>query len=853
MKLLVLGGVVSGATEALLALKAGGAEVVLLDSNPATLATDPDVAHRTYLEPVTLEAAGRILVLEKPDAVVATLGGEPALALARQLGAVKLLGVTGEGLAQVAQLNAQVDAQASAGWQQAELLVLRDSSGLAEVAGSVEQLSPSLAVTPAQGLTVATLSKMEALALALMNDVALQGLGSVRVAVSPTDGSVHLVGLSLLLPASTALVSRVSGRHLAEEAVALLLGKPLQVRGRVGARCVGLQVRGEAMALGAGLGEALVRLRHALGGAELDAGKSAWAQAELQAVEAQTLRLAGCASLDDVSDAALWLAKAQGFSDAQLGTLWKTTEAQVRARRHARGVRPSLRAQGEVWSLAWDGAGPAPQPPGLKTVLLLGGGPRRVGQGGEVDWTCAHASRALRASGVRVVLLDCASAASPANFDLVCIGAVAREEVLELCWLLQPVGVLAQFGGRAAVALAAGGAATLGTAAKDLEVALDRTRFAALVTQLGLSQPQRRLAPTLDEAKRAAQDLGYPLVARTGSGTTLVNSEQELVPGDLEQFLAEATEADVELLRDATGRVLVAAVLEHVEQAGIHSADAACTLPPHSLSPEVIERLKDAAGALANALNVVGLLNVRFAVQGKAVFVLEANPRVARTVPFVSKATGLQLVELAAALALGATLEGLGCTREPAPRHVAVKEAVFPLETDVHLGTQMKSTGEVMGLSESVAVAFGKSQLAAGTALPRTGKVFLSVQDDDKPAVVDLGKRLKALGFTLLTTQGTHAYLASKRVESEQVSKVRDGGQHIGAQVRAGEVALLINTLDAGAQAGEDSAVLRREASARRVPCFTTVEAARLAVAALEAQAAGERQYRPLQDWLSKR
>ncbi len=908
MRVLVLGagsdssgGFSSAATEALLALKAGGAEVVLLDSNPATLATDPDVAHRTYLEPVTLEAATRILALEQPSAVIATLGGEMALALARQLGRcgalgkATLLGVTLDGLTQAELLNAKVLVAAHAGWQQAELLVLADAKGSSEVAGTVELLEPvgvhpgdSLAVTPAQSFSPTLLQKMEEIALGAMAQTSMQGLASVRLAIHPPDGQIAILEVGLALPAHTLLVTHASGRRLATEAAQLLLGKPLTPCGTRGGRFVavraprfdsqrlgktsdvGSQARstGEVMAFGCQLGEALVRAQHALGGAVsgrtwhaaegLEGSNTApWFASELALVAEQTRRLSAFRRLDAVTDAALWAAKTQGFSDSQLALLWNSSEAKVRTLREARNVRPILRTQGDVWTLTYDGVSAAQPPTHPKTVLMLGGGPRRIGQGGELDWSCAHASRALRKAGMQVVLLDCTPAASKAEFDGICIGAVAREEVLELCALLKPVGVLAQFGGRTALELAAEGVPMLGTAAVDLERALDRAKLAAVVESLGLAQPPRRFADTIEQATRAAAELGYPLIARTAGGTTLVQSASELVVGDLEKFLAEATEADVELLRDKTGRVLIVAVLEHVEQAGIHSGDAAVTLPPHSLSSEVVERLKDAAASLAGALQVVGLLNLRFAVQGKAVFVLEANPRVARTVPFVAKATGLQLAELAASLALGATLEELDCTREPTWRHVAVREAVFPFsrfpEAQVALGTQMKSTGEVMGLSESLAVAFGKSQLAAGTALPRAGKVFLSVQDDDKPAVVDLGKRLKALGFTLLTTVGTQAYLAKKRVESEGVLKIRDGGNHIGTQVRSGEVALLINTIDADGKNGDDSFALRREAVARSVPYFTTVEAARLAVAALEAQAAGERQYRPLQDWLSKR
>jgi len=889
MKILVLGAGAdvpnSAVTEALLGFKAAGADVVLLDSNPATLATDPDVAHRTYLEPVTLEAATRIVALEKPDAVVATLGGPTALALGTRLASeqgVKLLGVGLDGLAHAEQLNAKVSLAALAGWRRAELLVLADAKGTSEVAGSVELLEPmgihpqdSLAITPARTFGPSLLQQMEALALAMVANVAVQGLCAVRLAVEPNGNRLALVELDVTLPLHTSLVGRASGRPLAVEAAKLLLGESLVKRGPVTGRYVAVRAPrfdqaqrfgaspldgrarsvGEVMAVGTHLGEALMRAEHSLEGAASGAwqqaltgaeavGYAPWFSSELKVVAEQGRRLAAFATLDAVTDAALWMAKTQGFPDALLAKLWKATEAEVRTLRQARGVRPTLRAQGDVWALTYDGAAGTP-PPAEKTVVMLGGGPRRIGQGGELDWSCAHASRALRTAGLRVVLLDCTPAASPAEFDQICVGALAREEVLELCTLLNPVGVLAQFGGHSALGLAAEGVKVLGTAPAQLGLALDRSKFFELLQTLGLQHPARRSAETLEAAKQVAAELGYPLVVRGAAGTRLLSNEAELEPGDLEKFLAETTEADVELLRDKTGRVLVVAVLEHVEQAGIHSGDAAVTLPPHSLSAEVIERLKDAATAIAGGLQVVGLLSVRFAVQGKAVIVLEANPRVARTVPFVAKATGLQLVELAASLALGATLEELGTTAEPRLAHVAVKEAVFPFtrfpEADVLLGTQMKSTGEVMGLSESVAVAFGKSQLAAGTALPRTGKVFLSVQDDDKPAVVDLGKRLKALGFTLLTTPGTHAYLAGKRVETQVVPNV-------GACPP--DVALLITTV---VKDTPDAFNIRREAVSRGVPYFTTVEAARLTVAALEAQAAGERHYRPLQDWLSKR
>jgi carbamoyl-phosphate synthase large subunit len=911
MKILVLGagadssgGLGAAAREALLALKALGTQVVLLDSNPATLATDLDVAHHTYLEPLTLEAAARILAIERPDAVLATMGGESALALGRQLAAqpgLKLLGAPLEVLTRIEALNAAVDFEAVKGWRQAELLVMMDAQGEAEVVATVEFLEPvgvhpldSVAVTPAQSFSDAMLQKMHTAALAAVRG--LVGVCSVRLAVQQAARDldpVVLLEVSPGLPSNTALATRASGRKLAAEAAGLLLGAGLRRSGVFSSRPVAVRAprfdserfgaaavpgaaslsTGEVLAFGARFGEALLRAMHALG-AELKAvpvatpGPDRWQQvlagaegapygawflAEMKHVAEQVKRLGGFSGLSEVTDATLWMAKTQGFSDQQLATLWKCEEREVRALRHARAVRPSVRQQGELWTLAWDGL--ATEQPGPQTVLLLGAGARRIGQGGELDWSCAHAARAVKAAGNRVVLLDCTPAACPADFDQVFVGALSLEEVLELCALLKPTGVLTQFGGFASSELASAGVVQPGTSPDDLDCASNRRRFARLVQTLGLAQPPRRFTRTREEAQLAAAELGYPLVARTEQGTVVIHSEAELIAGELESFLAEATEAEVELLRDATGQVLVAGVLEHVEQAGIHSGDAACTLPPHSLSSEVIERLKDAAGSLAEALHVIGLLSVRFAVQGKSVFVLEANLRVSRTTPFVAKATGLQLVELAAQLALGSTLAQQGCTREPALRHVAVKEAVFPFArfpgADVLLGTRMKSTGGVMGLSQSIAEAFGKSQLAAGTALPRGGQVFVSVQNDDKPAVVDLGRRLKAIGFTLLTTEGTHAYLSTKRVESDCVPKVQDGGNHIGERVRTGEIALVINTVDESTQTEEDGFALRREAVTRGVPYFTTVEAARLAVAALEAQATGERQYRPLQDWLA--
>jgi len=299
--------------------------------------------------------------------------------------------------------------------------------------------------------------------------------------------------------------------------------------------------------------------------------------------------------------------------------------------------------------------------------------------------------------------------------------------------------------------------------------------------------------------------------------------------------------------------VLVGGVLEHIQEAGVHSGDAACTLPPHSLSPDLIERMKDEAAALAKELGVVGLMNVQFAIQGKSIYVLEVNPRASRTVPFTSKATGVPLAKLAALCMVGKTLEELGQVRDPEISHVAVKEAVFPFArfagVDVILGPEMKSTGEVMGIADDFASAFAKSQLAAGVRLPRSGKVFISVKDDDKPAVVDLARRLKALGFQVIATTGTHRYLAGKRIETEPVKKVTEGRPNIVDKIVDGDIAMVINTTF-GKQEILESFSIRRESLMHGVPYYTTVQQARMAVAALEKMAGAELTVKPLQEYL---
>jgi carbamoylphosphate synthase large subunit len=483
----------------------------------------------------------------------------------------------------------------------------------------------------------------------------------------------------------------------------------------------------------------------------------------------------------------------------------------------------------------------APVAPG-RSVVVLG---------------AAGVEAAVREEGLEPIVLD-ANPGSPSEGAARYYQPLTVEAVLAICRKEQPKGVIVQLGGSAALALAPtleqAGVCVLGTRGSDVARALDRSAFAAVLEQAGLQQPAQGTVATLEEALGLAGRLGYPLLARSPAGLEYVADEAALRqalaarsntsdPVSLQAFLSEASQACVELLRDRTGRVVVSGVVEHVEQAGVHAADAACTLPPHSLKPELVEKLKDAASALAERLQVVGLLDVHFALQGKAVWVLEANPRATRTLPFVAKATGLELHALATRLMLGRTLEELKLTEDPVLEHCAVRESVF--EENVALGPTQRSTGAVMAVAGSLAVAFGKSQLAAGTALPDSGTAFISVTKDEQPAMVDLAERLIALGFSLACTAGTHDYLARKAVTSKVVRKVSEGPPHVAELIRSGGVALVICTVGLGGY--DDGQEIRAAARARGVPNFTTVEAARLAVGALEERAACARSMTPLQ------
>ncbi len=589
----------------------------------------------------------------------------------------------------------------------------------------------------------------------------------------------------------------------------------------------------------------------------------------------------------ELTDEQLRWAKQNGLSDAQLGALSGKSEAVVRADRHRRGIRPVYK---RVDTCAGEFAASTPflystyqeedEAPATDRpkVLVLGSGPVRIGQGVEFDYCCVHAAAALREAGYEALMLNCNPETVSTDFDAsdrLYFEPVTLEDVLEVAAREKPLGVVVQMGGQTPLklcrALADAGLTVLGTSPDDIDRAEDRERMAELVDRLGLLQPENGAARSVEEACVIAERIGYPVMVRPsyvlgGRAMEVVRERNGLLrymreavqvspqhPVLIDRFLSSAIEVDVDLVADRTGAVRLGGVLEHVEEAGVHSGDAACTLPPYSLTPELISTLEAQAALLARELHVVGLMNVQFAVQDGRVFVLEVNPRASRTVPFVSKATGFPLAKVAALLMIGKTLDELNLPAARVTDQVAVKEAVFPFAkfsvSDVLLGPEMRSTGEVMGLSSDFAGAFAKAQLAAGMTLPTTGAVFISVKDSDKSSITPLAERLVSLGFRIVATEGTRAHLARHGVPATFVNKVADGSPHVVDALTHREIALVVNTTE-GVRAIADSYSLRREALLQGVPYYTTVRAAQMVVAALARQGRRELEVISLQQHL---
>jgi carbamoyl-phosphate synthase large subunit len=583
------------------------------------------------------------------------------------------------------------------------------------------------------------------------------------------------------------------------------------------------------------------------------------AQVEDLVREEERVAAEGIAALDATRMRAL---KRKGFADSRLAVLTGAAEQAVRERRHTQGVRPVYK---RVDSCAAEFASSTAYlfstydeecealPTNRRKIVILGGGPNRIGQGIEFDYCCVHAALALREDGFETIMVNCNPETVSTDYDTsdrLYFEPLTFEDVMEILHVEKPFGVIVQYGGQTplklATSLGAAGVPIIGTSPDSIDVAEDRERFQKLVDRLQLKQPPNRTARNADEAVRMAKEVGYPLVVRPsyvlgGRAMEVVFNEDDLrgymtdavrVSNDspvlLDRFLDLAIEVDVDAVCDGKD-VYIGGIMEHVEQAGVHSGDSGCSLPPNSLSPALQTQIRDQTRRLALALNVIGLMNVQFAIQGGIVYVLEVNPRASRTAPFVSKATGVALAKVGARVMVGKTLAELGLTRERVPTFFSVKEAVFPFakfpDADPILGPEMKSTGEVMGTGHSFGEAYAKAQTASGVVLPTRGVCLLSVRNIDKPGAVDLAKLLIARGFEIVATHGTAAALEAAGVRCRRANKVREGRPHIVDMIKNDEINLIVNTTE-GKQAISESRSIRREAVAHKVTYYTTLAGA---------------------------
>ncbi|MBD0289618.1 MAG: carbamoyl-phosphate synthase large subunit [Thermoleophilia bacterium] len=976
-------------SQALKVLRAEGFRTVVVNSNPATIMTDPGFADRTYLEPLDLEGVADVLARERPDALLPTLGGQTALNLAAELAEADVLGelgveligapievirraedrelfretvravglnvpasriVTtldelpddvafpvvvrpaftlgghGGGLARTpAELTAKVEAgllesrvgqvlveECLAGWDEFELEVMRDRKDNVVIVCSIENVTPmgvhtgdSVTVAPQMTLPDASYQELRDAAAAIVRAVGVETGGSnIQFARERESGEVRVIEMNPRVSRSSALASKATGYPIAKVAARLAIGYTLdEVRNDLTGTTpasfepaldyvvvkfprfafdkfpgadptLGTQMKsvGEAMGIGRTFTEAFLKARRSReaepggepvspGPWELPEGAHPWFRRELERAAAVLARVR---SLDElVADD--WLAvKREGWADADVAGAAGTSEGEARRRRIHAGVRAAYPAvdsvAGEVEAASnyrYSTWGERSRPPLRgRTIVILGSGPNRIGQGIEFDYCCVHAARSFRALGFETVMVNSNPETVSTDYDTsdrLYFEPLDAESVLEVLAHERPLGVAVQFGGQTPLEIAreidAAGFTILGTSCESTDLAEDRARFAALCGGLGIAVPAWGTATGPDEAVAVADAVGYPVLVRPsyvlGGRRMRVCYRAEDVRAAcqggrsvlVDRFLEGALELDVDAVCDGED-TYVAAVMEHVEEAGVHSGDSSCVLPAASVSPAEHEEVSSLVRRLAPALGVRGLVNVQLALQDGRPYVLEANPRASRTIPFASKATGTPLVDAACRVMAGARLSELALRRDSPAGHVSVKAAVFPFArfpgADAVLGPEMRSTGEVMASAANFATAFGKAERAAGRPLPSAGTVFLSVRDADKGAAVALARRLAGLGFSLAATTGTAAALAAAGIPVTGVRKVSPAGPGMTAVdlIRRGRCALVVNT-PAGGGARSDGYRIREAALVARVPCLTTLAGAAAAVDAI--------------------
>jgi carbamoyl-phosphate synthase large subunit len=604
---------------------------------------------------------------------------------------------------------------------------------------------------------------------------------------------------------------------------------------------------------------------------------------EIIATESEIVGAAGSPARLDTGVLRRW--KQMGFADARIAELIGAGEAEVRNARKTKGVEAvfnSVDTCGAEFQAftpylysTYEGEDES-KPTARKKIMILGGGPNRIGQGIEFDYCCVHAAFALKEEGYETIMVNCNPETVSTDYDTsdkLFFEPLTMEEVMNIVDREKPDGVIVQFGGQTPLKLALplerAGVPIIGTSPDSIDLAEDRERFAQLIKKLEIKQPDNGIARSYADAFEIAEGLGYPVLVRPsyvlgGRAMQIVYDGEALRqymthavsaspehPILIDKFLDDAIEVDVDALSDGE-QVIIGGIMEHIERAGVHSGDSACSLPPKSIHPDIQAEIRRHTVAIATALNVRGLMNVQFAVQRDNVFVLEVNPRASRTVPFVSKAIGVPLAKIAARIMVGKKLKNLGLTKEIVPKHVSVKEAVFPFNkfpgVDTLLGPEMKSTGEVMGIDDYFGIAFAKAQLGSGMRLPRNGKVFISVRDDDKVAATFVARKLHRIGFQIVATRGTALYFEQRQIPTEVVKKIQDGSPHIGGQIKSGAIAMVINTPeDTRSQA--DSYAIRRCALDYQVPYFTTMAGADAAADGIEFLLQRDFEVKALQDY----